>query len=177
MPPLAGESFTLRKHMRWLTNIARHLVRGRGEWLIDNKPIDYSEEATALREALISTDPDQTMDENIQAYRTEADYQRTRLVPRAQAEGREARVEQLRQSAEHYDQLADTLEQYRGRLTYRTGGGNVYTVQLDVDDPELLDWFMPMREQTWVFDKVRRAFGSPERARWRPTRRTRGWLR
>ena len=55
--------------------------------------------------------------------------------------------------------MADALEAYKDRIEYRKGAGNVYTLQLDVDDPELLDWFMPMADQMHVIDKVAARFG------------------
>jgi hypothetical protein len=37
--------------------------------------------------------------------------------------------------------------------------GNVYGLRLDVNDPELLNWFRPMTDQMWIFNKVMEHFG------------------
>ena len=67
-------------------------------------------------------------------------------------------LRQMAKTEPRYQPMVDALEEHRDQLEYRAPKGNVYTVRLDADDPELLDWFMPMRDQMHVWDKVAARF-------------------
>jgi hypothetical protein len=130
-----------------------------GKWFIEGEPIEYyrSEEYEPLLQALTMVDTDRRLDaaiaETIEDFHKEADYREKRAAPRA------AYPQVHLSTARSYRRMADALEKFRDRIEYRKGTGNVYTVQLDVNDPELLDWFKPMRDQMWVFDRVAGKYG------------------
>ena len=104
----------------------------------------------------VSTDPDITIDEQVLDLRAEANR---RLDAAKRRSPHDPELSKHHGTAQRYNQRADILEKLKHRLTYIREEGNVYTVQLDVEDPELLDWFMPMKDQMWVFDKVAERFG------------------
>ena len=140
-----------------------------GEWLIDGQPVgDASpkiighDDWESLRQA-VNTIGGEDIDRAIRSFRTEAKFRAGLVSP------------EMRAGEGHYNRMANALEKFRDRLEFRKGAGNIYTVQLDVDDPELLDWFMPMKDQMWIFDKVLAPMGSLKRARWRPMRKMRCW--
>ena len=115
-----------------------------GKWLVDGEDIDRTQAVKGndyvdLHKALTMVADEQDIDETIREFHS---------------------MTSSDEYGQRYARMAALLEKFRDRLQFRKGGaGNVYTVQLDVNDPELLDWFKPMKDQMWVFDKVAEKFG------------------
>jgi hypothetical protein len=144
-----------------------------GTWLLDGKKFDWTvmqdqyprEEFISLTRALADIEPDTSglvdrdhLDSIIDDYRYKAAHYRNRVKEGSKSLAIEA-FSRSAEEAENYQGMADALEKYRDRLEYRKAQGNVYTLRIDADDHELLDWFMPMKDQAWVVDKVLQQMG------------------
>ena len=149
------------------------LSKDKGKWLLDGKSLTSpantmldDDEFFYLNRALRVTNPDEPIYASIADLRAEAAQRRDMAREQEERPDQVQDVQDLmfpddthEKKAQEYDTMAFMLEKYQDRLKYNDKSGNVYTVQLDVNDPELLDWFMPMKDQTHVFDKVAAQFG------------------
>ncbi|MFZ0708420.1 MAG: hypothetical protein WAM53_00115, partial [Terrimicrobiaceae bacterium] len=144
-------------------NYRDQLTSAKGDWFLDGLPMSdlRSEIYDHLKQAVLATDPDISIGENIANLRElvalrKRSAEKIKAVPRMMMDSvvRNAKVDDYLKQAREYEQSVKALEKYGDKLQYRKGEGNVYTLHLDVDDPELLDWFKPMKDQMHVVDKV-----------------------